>query len=71
MSDRTGPDPDAEEDGDFWSFQRTADEWDTSVKTIRREVDRGALEVVRLGPSGRIVRTTRRTREKYLAARRG
>ena len=56
------------EDGDFWSIPKTAAEWDVSAKTLWREVDRGALEVVRLGPSGRSVRTTRATREAYLVA---
>lgn len=59
------------EDGDFWSIPKTAEHWGVSAKTLWREVDRGALEVVRLGPSGRSVRTTRATREAYLAARRG
>lgn len=71
MSDTTDPGPDAEEDGDFWPVPTTARNWNLSPKSVWREVASGALEVVRLGPSGRSVRTTRRTREKYLAARRG
>ena len=64
------PDPRVEEDGDFWSIQSTAEEWDVSVKTIRREIDSGALRVVRIGPKGGSIRTTRQTRAAYLAARR-
>ncbi|MEM7213192.1 MAG: hypothetical protein AAF479_15110 [Pseudomonadota bacterium] len=60
--------PDAE-DGSFWSLQRTAEEWNVSVKTLRREVERGALQIVRIGPKGRLIRTTRATREAYLAER--
>ena len=52
MSHTADPDPTVEEDGDFWSIQRTAEEWDVSVKTIRREIDSGALRVVRIGPKG-------------------
>ena len=59
------------EDTAFWSIPETASEWGVSTKTLWREVERGALAVVRIGPSGRSVRTTRETREAYLTARRG
>jgi len=55
------------EEGEFWSIPKAAAVWGVSAKTLWREVDRGALEVVRLGPSGRSVRTTRATRQAYLA----
>ena len=71
MSNWTDPDPDIEEDGNGWSVSKTAKDWGVSAKTLWREIDRGALEVVRLGKSGRLVRTTRQTRAAYLAARRG
>ena len=58
------------EDGDFQSVSETAELWHLSAKTLWREVHAGALEVVRLGAAGRIIRTTRRTRAAYLAARR-
>lgn len=61
----------ASEDSDFWSVPRTAEAWGVSAKTLWREVERGALGVVRIGPSRRSVRTTRETREAYLADRRG
>lgn len=70
MSHTADRDPEAGVDGDFWSIQRTAEEWDVSVKTIRREIDSGALRVVRIGPKGESIRTTTRTRAAYLAARR-
>ena len=59
------------EDGGCWSVPETAEAWGVSTKPLWREVERGSLAVVRLGPSGRSVRTTRETREAYLTARRG
>jgi excisionase family DNA binding protein len=56
-------------DGDFLTIAETAQLWGVSERTVRREIEQRSLRVVRLGPSGRIVRTRRCDREAYLAAR--
>lgn len=71
ISEARDVEPDNAEDGDFWSIHRTGVEWGVSDKTVWREVERGALGVVRIGPSGRTVRTTRASRKAYLDGRRG
>ena len=71
MNGETDRDLNTDEDGDFWSVPKTAEAWGVSPKTLWREIQRGALEIVRLGPSYRSVRTTRASRAAYLAARRG
>lgn len=36
-----------------------------SEKTVRRAIDAGLLEAIRIGPSGRLLRVTRAAHERY------
>lgn len=36
-----------------------------SVKTVRRAIDAGRLEALRLGPDGRLIRITREAHQRY------
>ncbi|MEO0823063.1 MAG: helix-turn-helix domain-containing protein [Pseudomonadota bacterium] len=41
-----------------------------SEKSVRRAIDAGLLEAIRIGPSGRSIRITREAHERYRRLRR-
>ena len=51
------------------SIKQVAYEDDTSEKTVRRAIDAGLLEVIRLGPKGRILRVHPDAHAAYRRAR--
>lgn len=53
----------------FHTVRETAKRLTVSEKTVRREIASGALEVVRIGPSGRSIRISDAALDRYLRDR--
>ena len=54
---------------ELFTVREIAEQDKVSEKTVWRDIERGALKVLRLGPSERIVRITAEHREAYRALR--
>ena len=59
------------EDWELFTVREIAEQDKISEKSVWRDIERGALKVLRMGPSGRIVRVTAEDRKAYRALRRG